>query len=36
MSRDGWYVLGVTLIVAGLALLVQLVWPPRQRADRGK
>lgn len=36
MSRDGWLVLGSTLIVAGLALLAGLRWAPRDRADRRK
>lgn len=37
MSRDGWLVLGVMLIVSGVTLLVQLRWYPGRggRGERG-
>lgn len=28
MTRDAWLLLGTVLIVAGLALVAGLVWPP--------
>jgi hypothetical protein len=33
MGTDGWIVTGILLVVAGAALLLGLIWPPKDRRD---